>query len=111
MMASRLGSRRRNWLRSSPGHKRNMDEGAAQRLRAAFSATRERAQTFDQGPVGDVLRNAADPPNYRLPGFAVPGKVWVPGPRGAQTVQAYGEAAGSKAVSKRRRQRAFGARR
>jgi hypothetical protein len=28
----------------------------------------------------------------------VPGKVWVPGARGAQTVQAYGKAAGSKAA-------------
>jgi len=82
-----------------PGPQANMDEGAAQRLRAASAATRERAQTFDQGPVGDVLRKGGgEQGNYRLPDSAVPGKVWVPGPRGAQTVQSYGKAAGSKSA-------------
>jgi hypothetical protein len=79
-----------------PGQQANMDEGAAQRLRAASAATKERAQTFDQGPVGDVLRKGSGSADYRLPDSAVPGKVWVPGPRGAQTVQSYGKAAGSK---------------
>jgi ddrB-like ParB superfamily domain len=81
-----------------PGPQANMDEGAAQRLSAASAATKERAQTFDQGPVGDVLRQRSGSADYRLPDSAVPGKVWVPGPRGAQTVQAYGKAAGSKAA-------------
>ena len=81
-----------------PGPQANLDEGAAQRLRAASAATRERAQTFDQGPVGDILRQRSGSADYRLPDSAVPGKVWVPGPRGAQTVQAYGAAAGSKAA-------------
>ena len=81
-----------------PGPQANMDEGAAQRLRAASAATRARAQTFDQGPVGDVLRKRGGAEDYRLPDSAVPGKVWVPGPRGAQTVQAYGKAAGSRST-------------
>ena len=81
-----------------PGPQANLDEGAAQRLRAASAATRQRAQTFDQGPVGDVLRQRSGSADYRLPDSAVAGKVRVPGPRGAQTVQAYGAAAGSKAA-------------
>jgi hypothetical protein len=76
----------------------NLDEGTAQRLRAASAAMRERAQTFDQGPVGDVLRQRSGSADYRLPDSAVPGKIWVPGPRGAETVQSYGRAAGSKAA-------------
>jgi hypothetical protein len=76
-----------------------MAEGAAQRLRAASAATRTRAETFDSGPVGDVLRKGGGGQGaYRLPDSAVPGKVWVPGPRGAQTVQSYGRAAGSKSA-------------
>jgi ddrB-like ParB superfamily domain len=81
-----------------PALQANMDEGAAQRLRAASAATKERAQTFDQGPVGDVLRQRSGSQDYRLPDSAIPGKVWVPGPRGAQTVQSYGRAAGSRAA-------------
>ncbi len=81
-----------------PGLQANMDEGAAQRLRAASAATKERAQTFDQGPVGDVLRQRSGSADYRLPDSAVPAKVWVSGPRGAEAVQSYGKAAGSKAA-------------
>ena len=81
-----------------PGPQANIDEGAAQRLRAASAATKARAQTFDQGPVGDLLRQRSGSADYRLPDSAVPGKLWVPGARGAQTVQAYGAAAGSKAA-------------
>ena len=81
-----------------PGLQANMDEGAAQRLRAASAATKARAQTFDQGPVGDLLRQRSGSADYRLPDSAVPGKLWVPGARGAETVQAYGAAAGSKAA-------------
>ena len=80
------------------GPEANFDEGAAQRLRAASAATRARAQTFDQGPVGDLLRQRSGSADYRLPDSAVPGKLWAPGARGAETVQAYGAAAGSKAA-------------
>ena len=81
-----------------PGLQANMDERAAQRLRAASAATKDRAQTFDQGPVGDVLRQRSGSADYRLPDSAVPGRIWVPGARGAETVQSYGRAAGSKAA-------------
>jgi hypothetical protein len=75
-----------------------VDADASARLKAASAATKERAQTFDSGPVGDVLRKGSGSADYRLPDSAVPGKVWAPGPRGAETVQAYGNAAGSKSA-------------
>ena len=74
------------------------DEAAAERLRAASAATKARAQTFDQGPVGDVLRKGQTASDYRLPESAVPGRMFVSGPRGYQTGQAYQAAAGSGAM-------------
>jgi hypothetical protein len=73
----------------------NWDADAAARLKAASGATQARAQTFDQGPVGDVLRRGQTASDYRLPDSAVPGRMFVPGPRGAQTAQAYQAAAGT----------------
>lgn len=72
-----------------------VDDATAQRLKAASAATKDRAATFfDQGPVGDVLRNAGNASTYDLPASAVPAKLWVPGPRGAETVSSYLKAAG-----------------
>ena len=81
-----------------PEPRANWDASAAGRLQAASAATKARAQTFDQGPVGDVLRRGATASDYRLPNSAVPGKLFVPGPRGAETTQAYQTAGGSGAM-------------
>ena len=76
----------------------NWDPDAAARLSTASAATKARAQTFDQGPVGDVIRKGQTASDYRLPNAAVPGRIFVPGPRGAQTAQSYQTAAGSGAM-------------
>lgn len=72
----------------------NMDEGMGDRLRAASDATKERARTFDQGAVGDVLRTRGAANDFRLPDSAVVSKAFTPGPRGFETAQAFRKAAG-----------------
>lgn len=70
------------------------DAGTLQRLRTASDATKERARTFDQGPVGDVLRTRGAANDFRLPDSAVVSKAFTPGPRGFETAQAFRKAAG-----------------
>ena len=76
----------------------NFDAAAQERLRAATTATRERKQTFDSGPVGNVLRSAGMQGQYRLADAAVPATVFKPGPGGFQAVQAFRRAAGDTAA-------------
>ncbi|MFG1211035.1 hypothetical protein V5F72_01275 [Xanthobacter flavus] len=64
----------------------NFDEAAADRLKVASEATKQRAQTFDQGPVGEVMRGATSD-NYTLPAGVVPGRFFRPGPRGFEAMQ------------------------
>jgi hypothetical protein len=77
----------------------NFDAGAANRLRAASTATKERASTFDQGPVGSVLKKGGGAQDYRLSDAQVPQRLFVPGPAGAQTVESFMKAAGSSGLS------------
>lgn len=70
------------------------DEAAAQRLRVASQATRERADTFDRGPVGQTLAKAGRQDQYKLSDASVGLKVFQPGPRGAESVAAYRRAVG-----------------
>ena len=77
-----------------PGPQANLDQAAAARLKAASAATKDRAQTFKQGPVGAVLETQGQAGDYRLADAAVPAKLFSPGPAGAQTVAAYLKAAG-----------------
>lgn len=73
-----------------------IDENAAARLKAASAATKERASTFDRGPVGDVLRPGAMAGEYRTLGGTVPAKVFHPGPTGAEDARAYIKAVGEQ---------------
>jgi hypothetical protein len=68
------------------------------RMNAAEQAAADESNRGFVRSFVSQLRQRSGSADYRLPDSAVPGKVWVPGPRGAQTVQSYGKAAGSKAA-------------
>jgi hypothetical protein len=72
----------------------NFDEAARERLNDATAATRERAQTYNQGPVGQVLRTQGQRGNYRSLDASVPATIFKPGPSGFETVQAFRKAVG-----------------
>ena len=73
----------------------NFDQAAVDRLKAASGATKDRAQTFDSGPVGTILRNQGTAGNYKMLDANVPDAVFKPGPDGAQVAQSYFKAAGN----------------
>lgn len=66
-----------------------LDAAAIQRLKAASSATRERAATFDQGSTGTVLRPGPRQGEYRTPDSLVPSKIFHPGANGGESVRSY----------------------
>lgn len=72
------------------------DADAQSRLNAATQATRNRVDTFNRGPVGQVLRKDGRQDQYRLPDSAVSAKIFHPGPRGFEDVQAYRQAVGDE---------------
>lgn len=74
------------------------DQAARERLTAANTATRERVGTFNQGPVGQILRSAGERGQYRLPDSAVGFSIFKPGPGGFESVQAYRRATGDHAA-------------
>jgi len=86
---------------SAPGDTRgpvpspNFDQAARERLNTATAATRDRAQTFNQGPVGQVLRTQGQRGNYRSLDASVPAAIFKPGPGGFETVQAFRKAVGN----------------
>lgn len=71
-----------------------LDEAAAQRLRDASAATRQRASTFDEGSTGAALRPGSRAGEYRTPDSLVPSKVFHPGPNGGEDVRHYVNAVG-----------------
>ena len=81
----------------SPGLSENaptFDAAAADRLAAATAATKERAATFGQGPVGQVLRQAGGANIYRVADAGVPGKLFHSGPSAFDDAQALAKAVG-----------------
>lgn len=72
----------------------NLDEAAAERLRAASAATRERKATFNQGPVGETLKTTGMAGDYRSLDSAVPSKFFRAGAEGGERVNLYREAVG-----------------
>lgn len=75
----------------------NFDDAAAERLRAASAATKERATTFGPTtPAGAVVRNFEGRDAYRLSDAAVPARVFHPGPRGFEDVQQFRQAVGDE---------------
>ncbi|MDI4655522.1 hypothetical protein [Xanthobacter autotrophicus] len=71
----------------------NFDEGAAGRLKAASAATQQRAQTFDSGRVGAVTRRSGASGPFQTEASVVPGRFFLPGPRGYEAMQALRNAA------------------
>lgn len=65
------------------------------RMRTANAATRERAETFDTGPVGRVLESSGPADRYRLSESAVPGALFRPGLEGFHAVQAFRRSVGN----------------
>jgi len=72
-----------------------LDAAAAERLRIASAATRQRATTFDQGATGAVLRPGPRQGEYRTPDSLVPSKIFHPGPNGGEDVRSYVNAVGA----------------
>jgi hypothetical protein len=68
-------------------------------MRTANAATRERAETFDTGPVGRVLESSGPADRYRLSESAVPGTLFRPGLEGFHAVQAFRRAVGDDAAA------------
>lgn len=73
----------------------NFDQAAAKRLAAANAATQARVQTFNRGPVGNILAPGQTSNTYKLPESLVPQKVFVPGPAGGESIDAYRAASGN----------------
>lgn len=74
-----------------------IDEAAAERLRAASAATRERKGTFNQGPVGETLKTTGMAGDYRSLDSAVPSKFFRAGAEGAERANLYRQAVGDTA--------------
>lgn len=75
----------------------NLDEAAAERLRAASAATRERKATFNQGPVGETLRTNGMAGDFRSLDSSVPSKFFRAGAEGAERANLYRNAVGDAA--------------
>jgi hypothetical protein len=73
----------------------NFDEAARDRLTAASEATKARAQTFDEGAPGKVLKPGARAGEYKASDAQVPATVFKPGPTGGEAVRSYRQAAGT----------------
>lgn len=72
----------------------NFDQAAAQRLRDASTATRERAQTFGRAPLKGVLQREGQTGPYRMREAAVPEKIFHPGDTGFEDVRTFRNAVG-----------------
>ncbi len=70
------------------------DEGLAPRYRAAKAATLDQKQKFNQGPIGQVLRPGAQGAPFATMDSAVGDKLFVPGPKGGETIAAFQRAGG-----------------
>lgn len=76
----------------------NFDEAAADRLRAATEATRNRAQTFNAEPMKGVLRRQGQQGPYNLRETAVPAKIFHHGDTGFEDVTRFRQAVGDDAA-------------
>lgn len=72
------------------------DPAAAERLRDATRATRERATTFGADPLKGILRREQQGGPYVMRDAMVPEKVFRPGPAGAQDLGRFVDAVGAE---------------
>lgn len=68
----------------------NFDPAAAERLAAAKTAHGQYAQTFKEGPTGEVLKSSGF--GYKVPNSAVPDTIFAKGPGGFEKATAYRKA-------------------
>lgn len=68
---------------------------AYDRLRAASDATKARAQTYDEGVVGDVLARSGSQGPFNVPAAVVPEKLFRRGAMGAEGMRALQQASNS----------------
>lgn len=71
------------------------DAAAAERLRDATAATKQRATTFNADPLKGILRREQQGGPYVMRDAMVPEKVFRPGPAGAEDVRRYVDAVGA----------------
>ena len=74
----------------------NFDPGARDRLDAARSATRERADTFDNKTLGPMRRRPAYTAPYDMAAETVPAKVFFGRPESARAIDQYRRAVGQE---------------
>ena len=78
----------------------NFDEASLGRLKAAREATSNRAGTFDNKTLGPMRRRPSTVSPYDMPASAVAARVFVPGPKGFDTVKTFRAAAGDHTAYK-----------
>jgi len=77
-----------------PGGEVNVGDLAAQRLREASAATKQRKETF--GPLEDVTRRETASGPYKMGESQVAGRIIQPGPKGYDSVSSYLRAVGNE---------------
>lgn len=65
----------------------NITQDTVKNIRKLSKLVAQRAQTFDQGTVGDILRSGTTADSYRMPTSSVPGNIFQSGPNGAKAAQ------------------------
>lgn len=76
----------------------NFDAAAQARLKAASEATKARAQTYNEGQLGSILRRQTQEGPYALSAAAVPEKLFFQGGRSAEAIRRFREAVGDPAA-------------
>lgn len=74
----------------------NFDKAAAERLKDATAATRERAQTFNASPLKGISQREGQSGPYRMRESSVPEKIFHPGDTGFEDVRTFRKAVGDE---------------
>lgn len=72
----------------------NFDAGAADRLKAARAATRERVETFDNKTLGPVRKRPSSVSPYDMAAETIPNRIFYPRPESAAAIEKYRKAVG-----------------
>ena len=72
----------------------NFDRAALDRLTTARQATKQRAETFDNGTLGPIRRRPGTTSPYDMPVSAVPAQIFNPSPKSVDALRSYRAAVG-----------------
>jgi hypothetical protein len=72
----------------------NLDRAALDRLNEARGATKERVETFDNKTLSPIRRRPGTTSPYDMSSSAVPGRIFYPGPKSADSIATYRKAVG-----------------